>query len=141
MAIIRYIPHQRLIRDFRTDKGGYYEAKCEFCGGEFYPKRKDALYCSDSCMKLAIKKDREEEKKTVKEPNNDIKTDALNEKAIYTFRGYVKVYKWLKGKYSTHGDKKNMFDKLKSMDLGDYYNYGKHKIKRVSNLIYAIYKS
>ena len=49
MAIIKYIPKTTTILDRRSDDGGYYIAKCENCGLEFYPKNKRAKYCCKDC--------------------------------------------------------------------------------------------
>jgi len=53
MAIIRYVPPNVPIKDYRNDKGGYYIAKCDICGREFYPKRKSGRYCSEPCLRKA----------------------------------------------------------------------------------------
>lgn len=49
MAIIQYVPRNVEVLDRRTPEGGYYVAKCEECGREFYPKNKKAKFCSKEC--------------------------------------------------------------------------------------------
>lgn len=61
MGIIRYIPKQSSLKDHRGPQGGYYEAVCA-CGTRFYPKRSDALYCSNRCTALAYRERKQAEK-------------------------------------------------------------------------------
>ena len=53
MPILKYIPKKKTVIDRRTNDGGYYEAICDECGNEFYPKRNNARYCSKSCQQMA----------------------------------------------------------------------------------------
>jgi len=54
MAIIKYVPKEVPIKDYRNDKGGYYVATCDFCSREFYPKKR-AKYCSHNCLVLSYR--------------------------------------------------------------------------------------
>ena len=49
MSIIQYVPPKKKIVDHRKPDGGFYIAKCEVCGGEFYPQRSNAKYCTPNC--------------------------------------------------------------------------------------------
>ena len=62
MSILRYIPKQSAINDRRTPEGGFYEATCR-CGNKFYPKRSDALYCSNRCAVQANREAKKEKEK------------------------------------------------------------------------------
>jgi anaerobic selenocysteine-containing dehydrogenase len=49
MSIKSYVPPKKNIIDHRTAEGGYYNAICDVCGTEFFPKRSNARYCSSNC--------------------------------------------------------------------------------------------
>jgi len=73
MPVKKYIPPVKQIIDHRSDKGGYYEALCEECGGDFYPKKSNAMYCSPQCTlinwrrgQVAKVNDKKPAKKSVK---------------------------------------------------------------------------
>ena len=53
MPIISYVPPKKNIHDNRTPNGGYYTAKCDNCGTEFYPKRSNAKYCTPNCALIS----------------------------------------------------------------------------------------
>lgn len=53
MSIIQYVPPKKKIVDHRKPDGGFYIAKCEVCGGEFYPQRSNAKYCTPNCGLIA----------------------------------------------------------------------------------------
>jgi hypothetical protein len=59
MGIVRYVPKQRIVTDRRTEDGGYYEAVCDECGNTFYPKRKNAKYCSNACTVAVHRRNKE----------------------------------------------------------------------------------
>ena len=56
MPIVSYVPRESAIRDRRKPDGGYYNAKCDVCGREFYPSRSNAKYCSQVCSQMAYRK-------------------------------------------------------------------------------------
>ena len=71
MGVKEYIPKKKEIIDRRTEDGGYYIAECDVCGGEFYPTRSNAKYCSKSCYLIEWRRKRKEgdikpKQKTVK---------------------------------------------------------------------------
>lgn len=47
--ILKFVPAPKKIRDNRTNANGYYVAKCDSCGTEFYPKKVNAMYCQSKC--------------------------------------------------------------------------------------------
>lgn len=49
MPILSYVPEKKTILDHRKPDGGYYTAKCDVCGTDFYPLRSSAKYCSPKC--------------------------------------------------------------------------------------------
>lgn len=53
MPIVQYVPPKKKIVDHRKPDGGFYIAKCEVCGGEFYPQRSNAKYCTPNCGLIA----------------------------------------------------------------------------------------
>ena len=79
MGIIKYIPKTTTILDRRSDDGGYYVAKCDNCGREFYPKSRRAKYCCKDCgskfylnviLAKKVKKNTKVKQKTVKSTTN-----------------------------------------------------------------------
>lgn len=55
MGMIKYIPPTKKIIDHRNADGGYYEAICECCGTQFYPKKSNAKYCSYNCNLIMLR--------------------------------------------------------------------------------------
>lgn len=49
MAILKFVPSPKKIRDNRSNDNGYYEATCNSCGTLFFPKRSNAKYCTPKC--------------------------------------------------------------------------------------------
>jgi len=73
MAILKLIRKGKAkIIDRRSDKGICYKAKCEICGGIFYPSRSDAKYCSTNCLQKA---------KTLRNKQNKAKKPAVSSKS------------------------------------------------------------
>lgn len=56
MAIISYTPPNDKVVDHRNENGGYYTAKCDKCGTEFYPKKSNAKYCTPNCAVISHRK-------------------------------------------------------------------------------------
>lgn len=74
----RILAEKESIKDYRNTKGVHYEAKCDFCGSIFYPKRSTAKYCSKICGREAVRIAKSD-KKSIKYSAEDIKSaiDAL----------------------------------------------------------------
>ena len=60
MAIVSFTPPKNKINDHRNENGGYYTAKCEVCGTEFFPLRSNAKYCNPNCAVTQHRKTRAE---------------------------------------------------------------------------------
>ena len=93
MSIKSYVPPKKNIIDHRTAEGGYYNAICDVCGTEFFPKRSNARYCSSNCGIVAHR---------TAIANGDvlkkIKTSNKKTNTSTTIIGKGKVIQWFKGK-------------------------------------------
>lgn len=129
MAIIEYVPPIKTIIDNRTSKGDYYKASCDVCGTEFYPKRRSAKYCNSNCKVIQHRIDIANGKipKEIKKYTKKYEKGGVN-----SIRGASNVYKFLKGKYNTHGHRELIFSNCRDIDFGEYFEYGKFKIIRLS---------
>jgi hypothetical protein len=135
MAILEYVPPIKSIIDNRTQRGDYYKASCDVCGTEFYPKRRSAKYCNPNCKVIQHRIDVANGKIT-KEIKKSSKNFNLAQKNA--FRGAKNIYQFLKNKYDTHGDRNYILDSLNDLDFGENFSYGKHKITRISMLIFEV---
>jgi len=76
MTILKYIPAEQNIIDYRGKNVGYYEATCDVCGTLFYPRRSDTKYCTAGCGLIAYRKAlaagtvKKKSKMVVKAPNS-----------------------------------------------------------------------
>jgi hypothetical protein len=48
-------PERKNVKDYRERGGIIFEGTCDFCGGDFYAKRRTACYCSKECWTMAQK--------------------------------------------------------------------------------------
>lgn len=134
MAIKSYVPKKSTVIDRRSTDGGYYVADCEICGREFYPKRSNAKFCSNVCGQRAHRN------ATLKKGGTTATTKKQTTKEGLEWTGAVAVYRFLQKHYNTRGDKVEILSFLKGMDESDTYEYGKHRIKRISTLKYIGWK-
>jgi hypothetical protein len=58
-------------KDYRNTKGVHFEAKCDYCGEIFYPKRSTAKYCSKTCGREAVRI-ANQDKKSIKGTRQEI---------------------------------------------------------------------
>lgn len=138
MPILKYVPPAKKIIDNRSSAGNYYVAKCDVCGTEFFPKRRNAKYCTSNCglvahrISVAEGKITEEKPKKVKEVVDDLEF----------FVGAMKVYKFLNQKVNTRGDKEGLLDAMKNLEIGngehDALKYKGFKIYRISERKYWV---
>lgn len=135
MAILEYVPPIKNIIDNRTQRGDYYKASCDVCGTEFYPKRRSAKYCTPNCKVIQHRIDVANGKIT-KEIKKSTRNSNLDKKD--TFRGTKKIYLLLKNKYDTHGDRNYILEKLNELEFGQSFVYGKHKITRISTMLFEV---
>jgi len=63
---MKYVPTNKKIINYKSEAGGYYEAKCTICGGDYYPKSAKAVYCSTQCQQTAYVKRVKEKGEKVK---------------------------------------------------------------------------
>lgn len=135
MAILNYVPPKKKIIDHRSPEGGYYNAKCEVCGTEFYPKRSNAKYCSPNCSVVAhrilfasggaVKKPKSP---TITHKSKSSNTDKL-------IVGKAKVISFLGDNgCKTHG----LRTLLTNAEIGDFINWEGYEIAKVSQVKYAI---
>jgi hypothetical protein len=131
MAVISFIPKKKTIKDNRNPDGGYYIAKCELCGTEFYPKRSSAKYCSQSCRSKAYPS----------KPKNTVKTP---EYRLLFFGSCRQTAEFLKDSY---GVTKKSVNAIKTLDYGEstseyQSNFDideRFNIKRISANKYNVY--
>jgi hypothetical protein len=139
MPIIDFIPPKFSINDNRNSNGNYYQAKCDICGTDYFPKRPLAKYCSPKCKMVQHRISKLEEK--LKGGNIlPKKVVGTNDPKVKSMRGAINVYKFLKNIYDTRGDKDEILDELKYLDFEENYQYGKHKITRKSEQLFEIQK-
>jgi hypothetical protein len=110
MAILQHFPLKSSIKDYR-EKKSYYVAKCEWCGGDFYPHNKNAMYCCayhgvlakrkrDALKSKPIVKQKVVEK-VVKVSKPVLKKVAVSSQVRLV--GKRKVVKYLSSKCKVHG--------------------------------------
>lgn len=135
MGILKYIPPIKEIIDNRNDKGDYYEALCDVCGKKFYPKRASAKYCNANCKQIQHRIDLAAGKitKEIKKPSNEsLDPDALS------IKGAKMVYQYLKEIYNTRGQRTEILESLKDLEIGENLAFGDEIITRVSFLKYEV---
>ena len=135
MAILKYVPPTKKIIDNRNPNGGYYVAKCEVCETEFYPQRSNAKYCSPNCGLIAHRTavaNGTAEKRTVSKPKKEKATEGT------VCRGAKQVFEYLSQHYDTARQKGVIVKKVKSLELGESFNYGASSIKRISELKFEV---
>lgn len=136
MAIKKFIPGPKKIIDHRGNPHGFYEAVCDVCGTEYYPKRSNSKYCNSKCAVVAHRTaiaNGTKTKKKVTPPEPVSKPKKSKE-----FRGATAVYKYLKEIYDTRGEKTYILNELKELSVDDVFVYGTLYIKRVSPQKYEI---
>lgn len=135
MAILKYIPPKKEIVDNRTSNGDYYVAICDVCGTEFYPKRASAKYCTPKCKQIQFRIDIAEGKapKEIKKQPTIIENSG---KLIV--KGRLNVYKFLKTKYKTRGDREYILDALDNLWIGGIWGYENTLIERISALKFEV---
>jgi len=149
MAIIKYIPKKVKIRDFRNDNGGYYEAKCDFCGRLYYPKKK-SKYCSSNCMLLSyrqrvaegqIVKPRSNKKEvSIKEVDNKVTIQAPGNQLIYK-GSKVNLIDYMKKKFGiTKVDSKLVFKDYLYNNGDGWFITDNLFIIRINQTKYELYK-
>jgi len=146
MPIIRYIPPQTKIVDNRNDNGNYYIAICDVCGTQFYPLRMNAKYCTCNCSMIQHRKDIAAGKKT-RAYNKKDKTpvsipnppEIVTKKKETRFKSVPAIYQYLKEKFDTRGDRDNIIESLKSLEIGESFNdYGKLVFTKISPRVYIM---
>jgi len=139
MPILSYVPPVKNIIDHRSPDGGYYVAKCEVCGGEFFPKRSNAKYDTSNCALIAyrtaiangtsLKQGGEISKR------NEQVEKQLKRNGSTTLVGKTNVYNSLidAGHSSFKGKKGKFLEWLSAMPIDEYpYNYEDIEIARLS---------
>jgi len=154
MAIIKYVPKEVPIKDYRNDKGGYYVATCDFCSREFYPKKR-AKYCSHNCLVLSYRQ-RVAEGQVVKPRSNkkevsikEVSIKEVDNKVTIQAPGNQLIYKgnksglvdYLKNKYDVNkGDTRNVISNIGLFDNEADIISGKVYIVKINQLKYKLYK-
>lgn len=145
MAILKYVPPTKKIIDNRNPDGGYYVAKCEVCETEFYPQRSNAMYCSPNCGLIAHRiavADGTAKKREVSKPKKKeeapMKEVEVKEKSGKVIKGRNNVYKYLKTKFNTRGDREKILTALDAIKTGEDFTYNKAKIKKTSALKFEV---
>ena len=134
MAITKFIPAKSTIRDNRSEDGGYYVATCNVCGTEFYPKRSNAKYCSNKCT---VNNHRNSNLTGDCPKKSESKKQTI-EKGLFNFTGRPKVYQYLKNRFETRGDRLEIIDNLKILEIGENYKYKKVIITKISEAKYSV---
>jgi hypothetical protein len=136
MAVISYVPPKKEIIDRRSPEGNYYVAKCDLCGTDFYPKRKNAKFCSVSCMKLSFRNKQDEMKRSGNAPKKKVVPGkvAQMEPSMTKITGVNNLYSYVKGKISgMHGRKDEFMSSVRNLDIGKIYKIENAVIKRLSS--------
>jgi hypothetical protein len=141
MAILQHFPLKSSIKDYR-DRKSYYVGKCEWCGGDFYPHNKNAMYCCAYHGTLAKRK-RDAEKpqpivepKVVKQAGKVIKTERKKVVKSSQVRlvGKRKVINYLSSKCKVHG----LLKELNGCSVGDAIKWKNFIIVRNTSSSYLI---
>lgn len=124
MPILKYVPPVKKIIDRRKPEGGYYVAKCEVCGTEFYPERSNAKYCTGNCGLIAHRTAVANGTATKQKPKNSKPT-----KAETIYNGKELRY-FLKEQYGIpmYATK----DFLQGLEVGASQKHGEVTVKRIS---------
>jgi hypothetical protein len=135
MAILKYIPPTKKIVDNRNPNGGFYEAKCEVCGTDFYPTRSSAKYCTPNCgliaHRIAVANGTAGKRKPAK-------VKVAKDPSVKEFRGMEAVYEYLSQRFNTSKQKGTILDDLKSLDIGEVWDYKTVHILKVSSQVYHV---
>lgn len=129
MSIKSYVPPIKKIIDHRSPSGGYYTANCDVCGTEFFPARRNAKYCSPNCGVVAHRTalaNGTAVKRTVSKPKKEKATEGT------VCRGAKQVFEYLSQHYDTARQKGVIVKKVKSLELGESFNFGPASIIKIS---------
>lgn len=134
MSIKSYVPPKKNIIDHRTTEGGYYNAICDVCGTEFFPKRSNAKYCSSNCGIVAHR---------TAIANGDVvkkrlKTVPEDKNSSITARGSKAVYEQLSKIYDTSRQKGVITGMCKELQVGSYFDFKSIRIRRISSGLYKL---
>jgi len=129
MGVIQYIPKKKFIIDKRSEDGGYYEAICDECGTTFYPLRSSAKYCSRSCQVMYYRKN------LLPNKPKTIKKELF--KSDYTFTGANALGVGMK-EFIRYGDLGLLKATIKSLEVGQTFNYLSFTVKRISTNKYGV---
>src|ERR1017187_2143943 len=116
MAILQYVPPTKKIIDNRKPEGGYYVAKCEVCGTEFYPERSNAKYCTRNCGLIAHRMAVANGTATKKPVTKAKKEIGAPKPAGLVLKGKSNVYRYLKANFETRGRKDEILDALDKLE-------------------------
>lgn len=137
MPIIQYVPPTKKIVDNRSPEGGYYIAKCEICGTEFYPQRGNAKYCTPNCGLIAHRTSVANGTATKRSPKQSKKP--LSVKSPTTrVTGATNVYKHIKKLIDTRGDREKILDTCKELMVGETDFYKTFIIAKLSTNVYSV---
>jgi hypothetical protein len=138
MAILKYIPPKRVINDRRTPDGGYYEAKCEHCDTLFYPKRKTAMYCSNSCTVSAYREKRAKQKLEYVAILTAGKLKIADYFSEYKLKSFIKEI--LSDNYPEVGESGLLYYDTTDENSKQYAVLKKYRVKRISAYKYELQK-
>lgn len=142
MGVIGYIHRTVKPKDHRRAEGGYYHAQCDECGGEFYPLRENAKFCSRYCSgRYYHRKYRHEgrykykgggdTKEATIEVKKEVSKNSQSPKRV--IRTATATYKFLLAKYPEIDRQKGKWVRsLKGMEIGGNIRHGSHRIERIS---------
>lgn len=135
MAILKFVPSPKKIRDNRSNENGYYEATCNVCGTVFFPKRSNAKYCTSKCAQDNHRMELVSVKKTKKDiVIPEVKT-AIPKGSEVELTGKARVVFHLKKEgVKVHG----LLTALKSTEVGQSTTWMGYKITRISSVKYGV---
>ena len=148
MPIVSYTPPTKNIVDHRKPEGGYYTAKCEVCGTEFYPQRSNGKYCTANCAVINHRKKNAEllasggslkkSKKIESKPSavKEIVSKTSPTKVI----GASNVYLFLKKNTDTRGQKEEILSTCRECPIGKWFKMNGYEITRTGKIKYEVYE-
>jgi len=142
MAITKFIPEKKKIRDNRNPEGGFYEAVCDSCGTVFYPKRANAKYCNSKCAQNSFRAKiaAGEIPKKLKPKPGQIKETVKSDKTFFLI-GAGAVYRHLKSNVgSTYGQREMILDSLNTLENGETFHWLGTDILKVSERKFKLSK-
>lgn len=140
MGVIKYIQKKKIVTDRRKADGGYYEAECNECGGQFYPTRSNAIYCSKSCQQMAWRK--KQELARANKPLAKIKNlKKTNIPTNHRFANFPDMWKYLyEAGVMVRGKVANIKSTIKYLKIGGNTTIGgKVNVRRESTRIYFMH--